>query len=106
VITKVLLGVACPAAVALFVTAAILWDALDQRIRERNQARTERDLATCKAADLRVERDTAVRQVVRILGDQEKTQPLPHWSELLDASAAHDRAVTDLMEQQFRDGAS
>lgn len=105
-ITTILLGVAGPVIAALTVAVVLLWDALDQRCRERDQARRERDIATCKAADLRVERDTAVAEVSRLLGNQEQTQPLPAWMEFLNPTAAHDRAVCDALEQQFQDGAS
>lgn len=46
----------------------------------------------------------ADRKIDQIIGRADITQDLPPWSEFLDTQAAHDRAVTDLLEQQFEEG--
>jgi hypothetical protein len=120
--------VAAVCALGWIITAAVA----HERHLLLQQARTERDVATCKAADLRVERDTAVREVSRLLTpprDDDPTVRLPHWHQFLNPQAAHGylsglvrgdagaptgaqendawiRAVLDAMEQQFQDGAS
>lgn len=104
-LTRIALGACAPVIAVLAVVVVVLWEAIDQRCHERDQARRERDVATRQAADLRAERDTAVREVNRLLTDQADTQPLPLWRDFLNPQAAHDQAVVDAMEQQFQDGA-
>jgi hypothetical protein len=91
----------------------------DDRKFSLQEAQDDRDVAVTALADSRAatrqheldlrrlgeERDTAVRKVSRLLGgDPDATVRLPHWHQFLNPQAAHDRAVTDLMEQQFQDG--
>jgi hypothetical protein len=83
------------------------------------EAQDDRDVAVTALADSRTttrqheldlhrlgaERDTAVRELSRLLGgDPDATVRLPHWGEFLNPQAAHDRAVIDAMEQQFGEG--
>jgi hypothetical protein len=82
-----------------------------------DQAQDDRDVAVSELADSRAatrqheldlhrvaqERDAAVRALARTLGTDDDTVRLPKWADFLDPQAAHDKAVTDLMEQQFSD---
>lgn len=96
-LTILLLGFAV---IGLCITVACLWEVAEHRREERDDARDQLRSAghTIAIAELDAQHRAATADL--------DTQRLPAWQEFLNPLAAHDRAVTDAMEQQFQDGAS
>jgi hypothetical protein len=97
--TVVIFGVAAMLIITLGVAVLILVLARGDLIWQRDEARKERDVATCKLHDARAaraqadhdlsqiaqQRDTAIHAVNELLSGQDDTVRLPRWTEFLPA---------------------